>query len=350
MADNSTMGGSTDIIRDVDKGGIKTQVFVIDKGGAGAESLVTDTNPMPTQARDSTASGNITTQNLVPAGTATANSAVEISLNGTPDVTVQVTGTYTGGLSVQGTVDGSTWVTFSTSRSFMDMGTGTFSSAIASAAQSIYQINAAGLQKIRVTALGAVTGTAVVSLRAASAPSLVSINSIVSTTPSASAPADGVTNSSVLAQLVVPYVYNGTTLDRQRGMGLALTTGDTGAKTTTGNGATITNVGNKGVAIVIVLGTVTGTTPTCVFKLQTSVDGGTNWVDEPGAVTASLTASGTFGIKIYPGLPALAGTTTTGTTATVSGVLPRTWRVVWTIGGTTPSFTITSITYNYLPN
>lgn len=134
------------------------------------------------------------------------------------------------------------------------------------------------------------------------------------------------------------------------GMGAVATTGDTGAKTATGNGATVANSGNKGVQIVIALGVVTGTTPTAVFKVQTSVDGGTTWVDLPGATTASLVATGNWGITIYPGQAVTAGTTTTGTTATVSGVIPRSWRVVWTIGGTTPSFTITSITYNYLPN
>jgi hypothetical protein len=150
--------------------------------------------------------------------------------------------------------------------------------------------------------------------------------------------------------LAYAMLFNGTSFDRARGMSLATTTGDTGAKTATGNGATQTNVGSKGIQIVIVLGTVAGTTPTCTFKVQTSVDGATNWVDVPGAATASLTASGTFGIQIYPGLTALAGTTTTGSTAKADAVLSRSWRVVWTIGGTTPSFTITSITYNYLPN
>ena len=133
-------------------------------------------------------------------------------------------------------------------------------------------------------------------------------------------------------------------------MGFNTTTGDTGAKTVTGNGATQTNVGNKGVSIVIVIGVVSGTTPTAVFKVQESVDGGTNWVDIPGATTASLVATGVWGIKIYPGIAATAGSTTTGTLASASMALPRTWRMVWTLGGTTPSFAITSISYNYLPN
>jgi hypothetical protein len=162
--------------------------------------------------------------------------------------------------------------------------------------------------------------------------------------------ADGLANPTLGQQAVLPSLFNGTTWDRQRGMGGNLTTGDTGAKTATGNGATITNIGNKGIQIVLNMGAVTGTTPTFVLKVQSSVDGGTNWVDVPGATTASLVATGIFGISIYPGQAVTAGTTTTGTIATASGILPRTWRVVWTIGGTTPSFTITTISYNYIPN
>lgn len=144
------------------------------------------------------------------------------------------------------------------------------------------------------------------------------------------------------------YVFNGTSWDRQRsGVSVATTTGDTGAKVATGNGATQTNVGSNGLDLFIVLGTVSGTTPTCVFKLQGSVDGGTNWYDIPGAATASLIASTNVGISIYPSLATTVGSVTTGTIATASQALPRTWRVVWTIGGTTPSFAITSITYNY---
>jgi hypothetical protein len=133
-------------------------------------------------------------------------------------------------------------------------------------------------------------------------------------------------------------------------VGSNLTTGDTGAKTVTGNGATLTNAGNKGVQILIVMGVVSGTTPTFVGKIQGSVDGGTTFYDIPGAATASLTATGNFGIMAYPGTAVTAGTTVSGTTATANMGLPRTWRVVWTIGGTTPSFTITAIQYNYLVN
>ena len=125
------------------------------------------------------------------------------------------------------------------------------------------------------------------------------------------------------------------------------TTGDTGAKTATLNGATQTNATSKGAAIVFNVGAVTGTTPTLVAKLQGSANGGTTWFDIAGATTETLTATGVYGIEVYPGIAAVAGTTTTGTSAYVNSILPRTWRVVYTITGTTPSFTLTNVQVAY---
>lgn len=56
MADNTilTAGSGGDSIRDVDRGGIKTPVSLLDKGAAGgAESLVSDQNPLPVVLRNS---------------------------------------------------------------------------------------------------------------------------------------------------------------------------------------------------------------------------------------------------------------------------------------------------------
>lgn len=308
---------------------------------------------------DATASGNITTQNLVPAGAATAGSAVELSLNGQASATVQVTGTYTGALSLQSTVDGTTWVTHSDIR-FLSTASA-LSPTIASASIGIFTLTFPSAQKVRITALAAVTGTATVTVRA-SRSSINAALQFISTLATTTSSADATTNAGLNALFnsvgggtpattqTFGLLYNGSTWDRARGMSIAITTGDTGAKTATGNGATQTNVGNTGIQIVLAMGAVTGTTPTFVMKVQGSVDGGTNWYDVPGATTASLVATGVWGISLYPGQVVTAGTTTTGTTATASCALPRTWRVVWTIGGTTPSFTITSITYNYLVN
>lgn len=162
--------------------------------------------------------------------------------------------------------------------------------------------------------------------------------------------ADGYTNPTLGKQAVVNMLYNGNTWDRHYGMGFNATTGDTGIKTASGNGVTLANVGNKGVQISILVGTVSGTTPTCIFKVQGSVNNSSSWFDIPGATTASITATGHYGITIFPGVTPVAGVTTTDTTAVASAVLPRSWRVVWTIAGTTPSFTITNINYNYLPH
>lgn len=122
---------------------------------------------------DLTASGNITTQNLVAGGTATAGSSVAIATDGRPTVAVQVTGTYTGALSAQGTIDGTTWVTLS---GILNVNTGALAGTIASAAQGIYQVESAGFAQVRITALAAVTGTAVVSLRASRRMALVGLD------------------------------------------------------------------------------------------------------------------------------------------------------------------------------
>jgi len=125
------------------------------------------------------------------------------------------------------------------------------------------------------------------------------------------------------------------------------TTGDTGAKTATFNGATQTNASGKGAHILINLGTVSGTSPTLVANIQGSADGGTTWFNIPDSTTATITATGTYSILIYTGITPQVGTATAGSVASVSQMLPKTWRVVYTIGGTTPSFTITNVQVNY---
>lgn len=157
--------------------------------------------------------------------------------------------------------------------------------------------------------------------------------------PAAAALSDAAANATTPTAGAAQLIFNGTTWDRQRG-NWNVNTGDTGAKTATGNGATQANYNAKGATVVCNIGTVSGTTPTAVFKLQGSADGGTTWYDIAGAATASITATGVSVLQVYPGVAAVAN-------AAVSTVLPRTWRVVWTIGGTTPSFTITNIQVAY---
>lgn len=120
-----------------------------------------------------TVSSNITTQNLVPAGVATPNSAVQIECAGKGTLVIQVTGTYTGALSLQGTIDGVVWTTFSSIR--LVSHTGSYSATIGSGFTGLFQIDCSGYTFIRVTALAAVTGAAVVAMRTVDAASMVAV-------------------------------------------------------------------------------------------------------------------------------------------------------------------------------
>lgn len=121
--------------------------------------LVHAADPLPIQVV-----GTITTQNLVSAGTCTAASCVEYTTQGIGTVGVQVTGTYTGALSGQGTIDGSTWVTLTSTSTFTNQA-GTTSATITSGSTGLYTVNVAGYKRFRITGLAAMTGTATVSIQ-----------------------------------------------------------------------------------------------------------------------------------------------------------------------------------------
>ena len=176
----------------------------------------------------------------------------------------------------------------------------------------------------------------------------VSIQDVRQIAPQSALPVD-ITRSAFL--FVTAAQGTGTTSNWGAAPYIATTanTGDTGAKTASFNGATVTNTFYKGVQLVLKVGAVTGTSPTLVAKIQGSSDGGTTWYDIPGATTATLIATGNYGITIYPGIKEVAGVATDGTTAQVDAVIPRNFRGVFTIGGTTPSFTLTNFHFTYLP-
>lgn len=90
--------------------------------------------------------------------------------------------------------------------------------------------------------------------------------------------------------------------------------------TATGNGAGVDVSGATGPLVAdITVGTVTGTSPTCTFKLQESSDNST-FTDVPGAVATQLTAGGVTQ-QIF-----------------AANVLKQYVRLAYTIGGTTPVF------------
>lgn len=152
----------------------------------------------------------------------------------------------------------------------------------------------------------------------------------------------------------VIHEFNGTNWDRVRGNWNTVT-GDSGAKTATFNGATQTNFNAVGAYISILLGAVSGTTPTMGIQLQFSPDGGTSWI-AIGPALPNMTLTGQSGlIGVFPtNWSQTPGATPAGLTSGASVPmflnmpLPRTWRLVYTIGGTTPSFTINSVNVNYI--
>lgn len=111
-------------------------------------------------------SGNITTQNLNPtSGAATAGSTVSLSSPNSASVIAQITGTYTGALTPQVTVDGTNWIALSAT-SVLNLNTNATAATIASGATGVFKIAIPSCATFRLSANAAVTGTAVVTLRA----------------------------------------------------------------------------------------------------------------------------------------------------------------------------------------
>ncbi len=158
--------------------------------------------------------------------------------------------------------------------------------------------------------------------------------------PAAAAIADALANPTAPQVAADTMLFNNTSWDRRRN-NYNTTSGDTGAKTTSFNGATLTNFNAKGVAVTVIVGAVTGTTPSMQVFIQISPDGGTTWFTVPGASSAAITATGSTLFTMYPGATPVANSVS-------AFPLPRTWRLTYVITGTTPSFTLTSVPVAYI--
>jgi len=101
------------------------------------------------------------------------------------------------------------------------------------------------------------------------------------------------------------------------------------ARTATGNGQAIVEADRGStLALLVNVTAVSGTTPTLDLAVQWSVDG-TNWA--PAETPDTFTQITAIGLK-----------------AKTFAVKAPSYRVVWTIGGTTPSFTFT--VHGYMTN
>jgi len=207
-------------------------------------------NSQPVVQALDTATGNITTQNLVPAGTATANSAVEISVESAGSVTIGVTGTYTGALSVQATSNGTVWSTL-TYNALLNVVNGGTQGTIVSAQTGVFTVQTSGWLRMRVTALAAVTGTAAITLKAVNPNPVLAIAS----------PLPSGTNSLGITASAVP-----------------LNVTDIASSTITSTTNTIiTPTAGVSYTVQIRVTAMSGTSPTLDFTIQESNDDGVNW-------------------------------------------------------------------------
>jgi hypothetical protein len=113
------------------------------------------------------------------------------------------------------------------------------------------------------------------------------------------------------------------------------------ARIATVNGSDVNNWRHRGIRLWLDITAVSGTTPTLDVKLQGKDRISGVYVDIPSAAFAQKTANGSDDLLVYPGVAETAN-------RSVSDVLPKTFRVVATIGGTTPSFTF-SLSGELLP-
>lgn len=105
------------------------------------------------------------------------------------------------------------------------------------------------------------------------------------------------------------------------------------ARTTSGDSGTLVNrEGFPGIHIVLDITAASGTSPTLDVKVQRFDPASQKWVDLPGGAFAQKTTAGTDDLIIYPGVAETAN-------RSVSDAIAETYKVVWTIAGTTPSFT-----------
>jgi hypothetical protein len=237
-------------------------------------------------------------------------------------------------LAFEGTVDGgTTWQSLLGYR--MDStATSTFSNAtgvLTSNSNTQWYVLAGACKQFRVRSSAYTSGTLNVTLMPVTA--AAPISTMMNNFSAPGALADGTANPTAGATGTLPFLYNGTTWDRQRNNITNQQVESSAARTTTGTGTTNQNYNWAGAFFQINVTAVSGTTPTLLVRVQYTVDG-TNFydLDTTNAQTASITTTGLSTLKVYPGLVNVASTQ-------CNSMLPRQYRFAWTIGGTTPSFT-----------
>lgn len=254
-------------------------------------------NPVTTQSvaiTDQTTNGTLTG----------AGQAVTLSnLVGLGTVGVQVSGTFVATVIFESTIDGTNW--FAINAVPLPSGVNV---ATAATAPGQWQIDVAACTQMRVRCSAYTSGTATVFMRGGQA---TSVTAVALDTP---IPAGANSIGSVIS-----------TVDT--GALVTLTAAAAGLTT-----ADQTNAYGSSLKLVVDITGLTGTTPTLTVVVQGKDTASGKYYNILSST--ALAAVGTTVLTIGPGLP---------TTANLSAndVLPRTWRVVTTVGGTTPAVTAT---------
>lgn len=302
---------------------------------------------------------------------ATNNAVLAIAGSGALDclgfrsAAVQVISTGTSGFYVfEGSNDGINWQTMPVANQVSINGTIIVSSIAATVSNIVYAFPIT-TRYLRLRIVTTITGGSIQTFTKLSTTSHVAMTTTVSQNNTTSlavdtelvsfAITDAQSNPTTAVVGALGQKYNGTSWDRERN-NMNTTTGDAGAKTATFTGALQVNFNARGAIITCLFGAVTGTTPTIAMQLQWSPDGGTTWLNFGPSVAPFTPVSGnTATFVVYPTQLSEDTTTTLATFAlgatqskAMNAPLPRSWRIVYTIGGTTPSITITGVYINYL--
>ena len=113
-------------------------------------------------------------------------------------------------------------------------------------------------------------------------------------------------------------------------------------QTISGTAEGVVNNSHSALLLVIDVTAASGTVPSMIVKIQGYDRAADKWLDVLGAVTAAIIGVSTTQLYIIPAAAPI--------TNIISQVfLPPRWRAVWTITGTTPSFTMSLGAQTMLP-
>lgn len=334
IADNSVQQGADTIATDdlatlngSPSTGVKIQRTKVTYGDDGTARDVSTAFPLPVVDSDVQTTGNITgldaastttastvatvTVNRV-TGTPTAGSAVALAITGESAFSVDVSGTWTGTLTIERTVDGATWT---------DIGVfvaGTQQMTKTLTANGAFHGNASAASSVRLRATAAMTGTAAVVIRTGSGTGTITIGNVLrigdGTSPATAATVKAASTASVstdTALVVAPHPSSPGPVTLTGAGGITPTAGTISAagtstpgtaSTTSGTGQVVAGVGTAGNATFhLVTSAFVGT-----LVFEASVDGGLNYgpliairEDGSGSETAAVISTAAYLIRQY---------------------------------------------------